>query len=294
MASSPITERLRQGGPSFSFEFFPPKTDEGEQNLWTAIRELEELEPTYVSVTCRASGSTHDATVDLVSKIREHTTLTPMAHLTCAGVSTDTVRETVRRLGDAGIGHILALRGDPPEGLDAEWKAHEHGLSHADELVKVIHEEGDFTVGVAAFAETHPESPDRTTDAHYLARKCAAGADFAVTQFFFETSDYFDLVEATRAAGCDTPIIPGVIPITDAAQIEKFAALSGAALPDDLVTRLRAVADDPEAVRAVGVETAAKLCRELLDGGAPGFHFYCLNRSLAVREVYRALGLLGD
>jgi methylenetetrahydrofolate reductase (NADPH) len=289
--ASYVRDLLRADGPAFSFEFFPPKTDEGEERLWQAISELEPLRPTYVSVTCRASGSTHERTIRTVERIARETSITPVAHLTCAGVSRDGLRTTIRRLAAAGIRNVLALRGDPTEGLDAEWVAHHDGLHHAHELVRLLREEGDFSIGVAAFPETHPESPDRDTDVRYFVEKVRAGADFAVTQFFFRSSDYFTLVSKTREAGCDVPIIPGVMPVTNVKSIERMAALSGAAFPPQLADRLRSVGDDPDKVRAVGVEVASDLCRELLDGGAPGIHFYTLNRSTATREVYEQLGL---
>lgn len=286
-----VRDLLDHDGPSFSFEFFPPKTDEGEEQLWRAIRELEPLQPTYVSVTCRASGSTHERTVRTVERIARETSITPVAHITCAGVSRDQLRTTIRRLADAGVRNVLALRGDPTGGLDQEWVAHEEGLHHAVELVELIREIGTFSIGVAAFPETHPESPDRETDVRYFVEKCRAGADFAVTQFFFDAQDYFTLVKQTRAAGCDVPIIPGVMPVTNVKSIEKMAALSGAAFPPDLAERLRSVGDDPQRVRALGVQVASDLCRTLLDGGAPGIHFYTLNRSTATREIYSELGL---
>lgn len=286
-----VKDLLRPDRPSFSFEFFPPKTDVGEERLWTAIAELEPLRPTYVSVTCRASGSTHERTIRTVERIARETSITPVAHLTCSGVSREELRTTIRRLQEAGIANVLALRGDPTEGLDAEWVAHHDGLHHADELVRLLHEEGDFSIGVAAFPELHPESPDEDSDLRYFVQKVRAGADFAVTQFFFDAQDYFRLAERTRAAGCDVPIIPGVMPVTNLSSIERMAAMSGAAFPPELADRLRAVGDDPEAVRAIGVEVASDLCRELLAGGAPGIHFYTLNRSTATREIYRELGL---
>ncbi|HVL99126.1 MAG TPA: methylenetetrahydrofolate reductase [NAD(P)H] [Egibacteraceae bacterium] len=286
-----VRDLLRDGGPAFSFEFFPPKTDEGEQQLWRAISELEPLKPTYVSVTCRASGSTHERTIRTVERIARETSITPVAHLTCAGVSRDELRTTIRRLADAGVRNVLALRGDPPAGLDKEWVAHRDGLRHAAELVALLHEEGDFCVGVAAFPETHPESSDPDTDVRYFVEKVAAGADFAVTQFFFDPDDYFRMVARVREAGCDVPIVAGVMPVTNLSSIERMAALSGAAFPIDLAGRLRRVGDDPERVRAIGVEVASDLCRRLLDGGAPGIHFYTLNRSTATREIYTELGL---
>ncbi|MBA2528638.1 MAG: methylenetetrahydrofolate reductase [NAD(P)H] [Euzebyales bacterium] len=286
-----IRELLATGRPSFSFEFFPPKTDDGEAVLWQAVRELEPLAPTFVSVTYGAGGSTRDRTVRIVRRIATETTLEPVAHLTCVGATRDEVRAVVGDYAEAGIGNVLALRGDPPEGPQGPWRCTPGGLEHAEDLVRLLHEEGDFCVGVAAFPEGHPSAPDRQTDIKYLVRKCAAGADFAVTQFFFSPADYFRLVEDAARLGCDVPIIPGVMPVTNVGQIERFAALSGATFPPRLAARLRAVADRPEAVRAIGVEVAATLCRQLLDGGAPGIHFYTLNRSTATREIYAALRL---
>jgi methylenetetrahydrofolate reductase (NADPH) len=286
-----VRELLESGRRSFSFEFFPPKTDEGEALLWRAIRELEPLAPTFVSVTYGAGGSTRDRTIRIVERIARETSITAVAHLTCVGASRAEVRATVREIAGAGIRNVLALRGDMPGGSGAVWQAHEDGLHHADELVRLLHEEGDFCVGVAAFPEGHPESPDRDSDVKYLVGKCAAGAEFAITQFFFDAADYSQLVAAVRATGCEVPIIPGIMPVTNVSQIERFAALSGAAFPPDLAQRLHAVADDAEAVRAIGVEVAVELCRELLDEGAPGLHFYTLNRSTATREIYQRLGL---
>lgn len=289
-----VRDLLAAGRPAFSFEFFPPKSDEGEAQLWRAIGELEPLRPTYVSVTCRASGSTHERTIRTVEKIAQETSITPVAHLTCAGVSRDDLRVTIRRLAAAGVRNVLALRGDPTGGLDQDWVAHHDGLTHAEELVALLHEEGDFCVGVAAFPETHPESPDAATDVRYFVQKVAAGADFAVTQFFFRSEDYVTYVAATRAAGCDVPVIPGVMPVTNLSSIERMAALSGATFPPELADRLRAVGENPEAVRAIGVQVASELCAELLDAGAPGIHFYTLNRSTATREIYAHLGLRRD
>jgi len=286
-----IRELLASGRRSYSFEFFPPKTDEGEATLWRTIRELEPLKPTFVSVTYGAGGSTRDRTIRIVQRIAAETNITAVAHLTCVGASRDEVRAVIRDIAAAGIRNVLALRGDPPGGPDAEWVPHPDGLQHADELVRLLHEEGDFCVGVAAFPEGHPEAPDLATDVKHLANKVAAGADFAVTQFFFDAADYFRLVEMAGDVGCTVPIIPGIMPVTNVSQIERFAKLSGAAFPADLAERLHAVEDDPEAVRAIGVEVATDLCRELLDGGAPGLHFYTLNRSTATREIYERLGL---
>jgi methylenetetrahydrofolate reductase (NADPH) len=281
-----VRELLAAGGPSFSFEFFPPKTDEGEARLWRAIRELEPLQPTFASVTYGAGGSTRDRTIRITKRIAAETSITPVAHLTCVGASRDQLRATIRQIAAAGIRNVLALRGDMPGQPGATFVPHPDGLRHADELVRLLHEEGDFCVGVAAFPEGHPESPDRATDVRYFVQKVAAGADFAVTQFFFRAEDYFELVEMAAQAGSHVPIIPGVMPVTNVRQIERFAQLSGSQFPPDLAAWLRAVEADPDAVRAAGVEVATALCRELLTRGAPGIHFYTLNRSTSTREIY--------
>lgn len=289
-----IRELLATGHRSFSFEFFPPKTDEGEAQLWRAIRELEPLRPTFVSVTYGAGGSTRDRTIRIVQRIATETSIIAMAHLTCVAASHDAVREVIRQIMDARIRNVLALRGDMPGRPGAPFEPHPDGLRHAEDLVRLLHDEGDFCVGVAAHPEGHPESPDLATDVKYLAQKCAAGADFAVTQFFFDAADYFALAEAAAQVDCHVPIIPGVMPVTNVRQIERFAQLSGAAFPPDLAARLHAVEEDPAAVRAIGVEVATALCRELLAGGAPGIHFYTLNRSTATREIFHNLADLRE
>lgn len=285
-----IRELLAAGRRSFSFEFMPPKTDDGERLLWQALRQLEPLRPTFVSVTHRA-GPTSDRTVRITEQIAADTTLTPVAHLTCVGSSRAELRAVVGSYADAGVRNVLALRGDPPAGATAAWRPHPEGLAYAEELVRLLRSLGDFCVGVAAFPEGHHESPDRDTDAKYLAQKVRAGADFAITQFFFSADDYFELVDRAAAYGCTVPIIPGVMPVTNVRQIQRMAELSGAAFPADLAERLRAVEDDPEAVRAIGVETACALSSRLLESGAPGLHFYTMNRSTATREIYQSLGL---
>ena len=290
-SAATIAELLASGGRSFSFEFFPPKTDEGERLLWQAIRELEALAPTFVSVTYGAGGSTRDRTVRVTRRILEETTLLPMAHLTCVGSTVAELRSVIGSYADAGLRNVLALRGDPPGGPGAEWVQHEGGLAHADELVALVRSLGDFCVGVAAFPEGHPESASLEDDARVLAAKQAAGAQFAVTQLFFRAQDYVDLVDRARAVGCTMPIIPGLMPLTNVAQIDRFTVLSGTAFPDDLAARFRAVADDAEAVHALGVQAASALAAELLAAGAPGLHFYTLNRSTSAREIYAGLGL---
>lgn len=284
-----IRARLDAPGPTYSFEFFPPRTDAGEQALWQAIRELEPLQPGFVSVTYGAGGSTRDRTVRVVRRIAEETVLTPMAHLTCVNSSRAELLDVLGQYADAGIHDVLALRGDPPGGLGTPFTPHPDGPSNATELVELIRPLGEFEIGVAAFPEGHPESPSLDHDADVLVAKAEAGASFAITQFFFHADAYVRLVERVRRRGCDLPIVPGVMPVTNVAQIQRFAQLSGAAFPADLAARLHAAADDPARVRAIGVEVATDLAARLLEEGAPGLHFYTLNRSTATREIHAAL-----
>ena len=286
-----LPDLLARGGRSFSFEFFPPKTDASEALLWDAIRRLEALSPTFVSVTYGAGGSTRDRTVRITRQIAQETTLTPMAHLTCVGATVAELRHVIGAYADAGVRNVMALRGDPPAGPDTAWTPHPGGLDRAIDLVRLVRGLGSFTVGVAAFPDVHPESPGLDHDAHVIALKADAGAAFAITQMVFDADAYCPLVERVRAHGSDIPIIPGIFPVTNVRQIERSAELTGTAMPPAVLERLHAVADDPAAVRAVGVDVATELSQRLLDAGAPGLHFYTMNRSTATLDVFSRLGV---
>ena len=286
-----IPEVLAAEGASYSFEFFPPKDDAAEQTLWEAIRRLERVRPTFVSVTYGAGGSTRDRTVRVTGRISRETTLTPMAHLTCVGASVAELRQVVGEYAGAGVRNVLALRGDPPGGPGAAWTAHPEGLNHADELVALVRSLGTFTVGVAAFPDRHPESPSLDHDAEVLVRKADAGAEFAVTQFVFDADSYVRLRDRVAARGRALPIIPGLMPVTSFAQVSRMAQLSGTPLPEAVVARLEKAGDQPAAVREIGVQIATELAQRLLAEGAPGLHFYTMNRSTATLEVYGNLGV---
>jgi methylenetetrahydrofolate reductase (NADPH) len=277
---------ILQTGPSFSFEFFPPRDDKMEGVLAQTLRDLEPLQPSYVSVTYGAGGTTRERTHDLVVGIDRDTSMTAMAHLTCAAHTRAELVEIITRYHHAGIDNILALGGDPPKDLDLPPGE----LHYAVELVHLVREVGDFSVGVAAHPEPHPRSPSRESDRRHTAEKLAA-ADFAITQFFFDATHYFDLVESLRGLGVHKPVIAGIMPATSLASIKRMSEMQGSEFPKWLADKLHAVGDDPAAVRAVGIAEATKLCAELLEGGAPGLHFYTLNRSTATREIYENLGL---
>ncbi|MEU4426422.1 methylenetetrahydrofolate reductase [NAD(P)H] [Actinoplanes sp. NPDC024001] len=284
-----IGELIRGAAPTFSFEFFPPKTADGERLLWQAIRELESLRPSFVSITYGAGGTTRDTTVAVTERVATETTLLPMAHLTAVNHSVAELRNVIGRLAGAGIRNVLALRGDPPGDPMGEWVRHPEGVDYAEDLVRLVREAGDFSVGVAAFPYKHPRSVDVDEDTRNLVRKCRAGADFAITQMFFDAEDYLRLRDRVAATGCDTPIVPGVMPVTRMATIERSVQLSGAPFPPELLRRFEAVADDEAAVRALGIETCSAMCARLLDEGVPGIHFITLNRSTATREVWQQL-----
>jgi len=281
-----ISEKLA-AGRTFSFEFFPPKTDEAARELEKTIGELQALEPSFVSVTYGAGGSTRERTRDIVIHIQQDTGITAMAHLTCIAHAREQLVSLLEEYRAAGIQNILALAGDPP----TDGEEHPNDLVYASELIALIKEVGDFSIGVAAHPELHPRSEgDRALDRRYLAAKLA-DADFGITQFFFKADPYLRMIDELDALGVTAPVIPGIIPVTNAKQVQRFAQLAGAEFPTDLAARLDAVADDPAEVRKVGVAIATDLAQELLDRGVPGIHFYTLNRSTATREIYKNLGL---
>jgi methylenetetrahydrofolate reductase (NADPH) len=281
-----ISDKLA-AGQTFSFEFFPPKTDEAARDLEKTIGELQPLDPSFVSVTYGAGGSTRDRTRDIVIHIERDAGITAMAHLTCIAHTRDELVALVEEYRAAGIENLLALAGDPP----ADLEDYPRDLTYASELIELIRDIGGFSVGVAAHPELHPRSAgDRALDRRHLADKLAR-ADFGITQFFFEAEPYLRMIDELDALGCTTPVLPGIIPVTNAGQVKRFAQLAGAEFPAALATRFEAVADDPAEVRRVGVEVATDLCRDLLDRGVPGIHFYTLNKSTATREIYANLGL---
>ena len=277
--------------PVFSFEFFPPKTPAGEGNLDAALRELRPLEPAFVSVTYGAGGSTRERTIDIVSRIKGEFGLEAMAHLTCVNATTDELRRTLDQMRDAGIENVLALRGDPPKGQE-RWTKTEGGLEYSRELVELLRDEYDFAIGGAAFPETHIHATSPEDDLRFLKEKVDEGAQFLVTQMFFDNDHYFTFVDRARDAGITVPIVPGVMPILSTDGIKRMTELSAAQLPDGLAQALEARRGDDEAVTEFGVAFATLQCAELLRRGAPGIHFITLNRSPATRAILAALKLM--
>jgi methylenetetrahydrofolate reductase (NADPH) len=276
--------------PIFSFEFFPPKSDAGERVLGLALESLRQLEPAFVSVTYGAGGSSRGRTLDLTKWIKQELGIEAMAHLSCVGSTREELSAVLEDMRQAGIENILALRGDPPRG-ESDWKPHPGGLSYSTELAGLIHEGSDACVGGACFPEVHPEAPDLAHDLRFLKDKIDNGVSFLITQLFFDNDFYFRFVDEARAAGIEVPILPGVMPITDLRQIKTITGMCGATIPPALLEALEWRSHDPDAVLQLGVSYATLQCAELLARGAPGIHFYTLNRSHATRAILSALRL---
>lgn len=284
---------LEKVHPSFSFEFFPPKDNEGFDKLFTTITQLKPCQPTYVSVTFGAGGSTRTKTIDLVGRIKNEIGLESMAHLTCVGSDKEYIAAILDTLRAQGIQNILALRGDPPQGQE-KFEKPENGFAYANELVAFIRANYDFCIGVAGYPEGHIECPDKKADLDHLKRKVDAGADFIVTQLFFDNRYYFDFIDRAQNLGIQVPIIPGIMPILNVKQVQRFTKLCGSTIPAALMERLDAVQDDPETVRQLGIDHATEQCERLLQEGAPGIHFYTLNRSNATLKILESLRKLTD
>ena len=282
---------MADDGPTFSFEFFPPKSSDEDRLLWQTIRELEPLHPSFVSVTYGAGGTTRARTIEITEHIASDTTLLPVAHLTAVNHSVAELRSIVGNLAAAGVPNMLALRGDPPGDPEAEWIKHPEGVEYAAQLVELMRAHGDFCVGVAAFPNGHPRSPSLDDDTKQLVAKFRAGAEYGITNMFFVAEDYLRMRERVTAAGCDEPIIAGLMPITNIGMIRRSEQLTGAPFPAKLGARFAAVAHDPKSVRAMGIYETSKLAERLLEEGVPGVHFYTLNRSKATREVWANLAL---
>ncbi len=275
---------------TYSFEFFPPKDVEGEARLWAAMSQLESIAPDFISVTYGAGGSTRDRTIRITSEITARTHIPTVAHLTCVGSTRAELIEILGKYQSAGIKSILALRGDPTGGPRAPWISTPGGFTHADELVTLAAEFGGFTIGVAAFPDGHPASDgDFEKDLQVLLEKERRGATFATTQFFFEAQKWIQLVDSLEKHGSKLTVIPGILPITNVAQLKRMAELSGTPIPQELTNAVESVANNPEEVRKIGVEFATQFCRELIDAGAPGLHFYTMNTSTATREIFEQI-----
>ncbi len=283
-----IRDILDQQQPALSFEFFPPTTDIGFWDLYRTIESLKPLDPSYVSVTYGAGGGTRKKTVDLVKRMKNDIKIESMAHLTCVGSTKQEIAAVVDDLKTHGMENVLALRGDPPQGQET-FEATDGGFAHANELVSFIRDRHAFCIGAACYPEKHPESPDAQTDLDNLKRKVDAGVDFLITQLFFANDDFFAFRDRAAAAGIDVPIIAGIMPIQSVKQVKKFTQMCGARIPDDLLEKIEAVEDDPEAVRHVGSYYATEQCNALIDGGVAGIHFYTLNKSTITRAIFQQI-----
>lgn len=283
-----IDQLINAGEPTFSFEFFPPKTDEGMANLFDTVAKLRELNPAFVSVTYGAGGSTRDRTIAIIGRIKNELGIETMAHFTCVGATVEQLREVLDEIAATGVENIIALRGDPPAG-EEKFVRVGGGLGNADELVSLIAADYDFCIAGACYPEMHPEAESAESDLAYAKQKVEAGASFLVTQLFFDNDAYFDFVERARAAGIDVPIVPGIMPIGGYEQIKRFTSMCGATIPDSLMAELEARRDDPEAIADLGVAYATLQCADLLARGVPGIHFYTLNKSPATWAILSAL-----
>lgn len=284
-------DRIQRGTPTFSVEFFPPKNDEGERTLWNTVRSLEPLDPAFVSVTYGAGGSSRDRTVRTTGRIATETTLTAMAHLTAVDASMEDLRHVIGSYAEAGIQNVLAIRGDPPNDKDAEWVPHAAGLQYTEELVHMVRRLGNFCVGVAAFPYLHPRSEDEETDTRFFLQKVKAGAEFAITQMFYDADQFLRMRDRIAAAGCDIPIMPGLMPITNPKAMERGADFSGAALPKVMQERLEPLVDDTAAFREAGIDLCAELSQKMYDEGVGNIHYISMNRHPAVVDVVRRLGV---
>lgn len=287
-----VRDRLAAPGRKFSLEFMPPRSDDEEAGLWLAVRRLEGLRPAFVSVTYGAGGSRRDRTIRITGRIARETTLLPVAHLTAVGHSVDELRHVIGSYASVGVRNILALRGDPPGDPMGEWTAHPQGLEYAADLVRLVRSLGDFCVGVAAFPDKHPRSPDVETDTQFYLDKVRAGADFGITQMLFSADDYLALRDRLTAGGAAVPLLPGVMPVTSFRRLMTICELSGQSVPVELAEKLAAATDDPKAARAIGIEHAIGMCEELLAADVPALHFYTFNRAKATIEVLTALGMV--
>ncbi len=283
-----IRDILDEQHATLSFEFFPPKSDIGFWDLYRTIEALKPLEPSYISVTYGAGGSTRSKTVDLVQRIKNDIKIESMAHITCVGASKKEIAEVLDEFKANGMENVLALRGDPPQGQE-KFVATEGGFAYADELVSFLRERYDFCVGAACYPEKHPEAPDAATDLDNLKRKVDAGVDFLITQLFFNNDDFFAFRDRVAAAGIDVPIIAGIMPVQSVKQVKRFTQMCGAGIPKDLLRKIEAVEDDPEAVRHVGSYHATEQCNALIENGVAGIHFYTLNKSTATRAIFQQI-----
>jgi methylenetetrahydrofolate reductase (NADPH) len=287
-----IKELYKQGKRTFSFEFYPPKTPKEDENFFKAVKELKELSPSFISVTYGALGTTRDKTFELVDKVKKDYGIESVAHLTCVAATKDDIKGSLKELNDRGVENILALRGDPPEG-ETEFKRPANGFAYANELVSFVREnDHDFCIGVAGYPEGHIECSDKEKDLEHLKLKVDAGADYVISQLFFDNSYFFDFLKRARAKGIKVPIIPGILPIASLRQLKKITEICGATVPLGVQKKLEELEHDPSAVQEFGVKLATDQCRELLDSGVQGIHFYTLNRSKAAREIFKNLNLI--